>query len=397
MKPLKIWSYLIGLMIIGSCSFESQIPEGEYLIEGYLKNVEDGAVIMLYQLEKNTGSVVGRDTVINGRFSFRDTITGGVRKLSIGSISKGFPGVFLNIRVASSTKTVIEGEDRMIPTWQVYSTLKEQKEQCRLYKAARKEWYERASLSIKQDSLRLIRNRYNQKDVVYKQAKAQIDSIKIMERHLMLQIYKKQLEVLKEMPISLIWMETYADLLKLLTFGEYDSIAEEIRDLYKKLSESDKQTELGKICTEYMNLPTPIAEGDTMVDGDLFDVNGNLHHLSEFKGKYILLDFWSRGCAPCVASLPEMEEIIEQYKGRMEVVSISIDSENLWKSFVKEKQIKGNQWNELRKGMNTGLTVVYKVKSYPSYVMISQDGKVMKIWAGYGKGSLKKQIKELLQ
>lgn len=136
MKPLKIWSYLIGLMIIGSCSFESQIPEGEYLIEGYLKNVEDGAVIMLYQLEKNTGSVVGRDTVINGRFSFRDTITGGVRKLSIGSISKGFPGVFLNIRVASSTKTVIEGEDRMIPTWQVYSTLKEQKEQCRLYKAA---------------------------------------------------------------------------------------------------------------------------------------------------------------------------------------------------------------------------------------------------------------------
>ena len=213
----------------------------------------------------------------------------------------------------------------------------------------------------------------------------------------MLQIYKKQLEVLKEMPISLIWMETYADLLKLLTFGEYDSIAEEIRDLYKKLSESDKQTELGKICTEYMNLPTPIAEGDTMVDGDLFDVNGNLHHLSEFKGKYILLDFWSRGCAPCVASLPEMEEIIEQYKGRMEVVSISIDSENLWKSFVKEKQIKGNQWNELRKGMNTGLTVVYKVKSYPSYVMISQDGKVMKIWAGYGKGSLKKQIKELLQ
>ena len=152
MKPLKIWSYLIGLMIIGSCSFEFQIPEGEYLIEGYLKNVEDGAVIMLYQLEKNTGSVVGRDTVINGRFSFRDTITGGVRKLSIGSISKGFPGVFLNIRVASSTKTVIEGKDRMIPTWQVYSTLKEQKEQCRLYKAARKEWYERASLSIKQDS-----------------------------------------------------------------------------------------------------------------------------------------------------------------------------------------------------------------------------------------------------
>ena len=121
-----------------------------------------------------------------------------------------------------------------------------------------------------------------------------------------------------------------------------------------------------------------------------------MHHLSEFKGKYILLDFWSIGCGPCIASLPEMEEIIELYKGRMEVVGISIDPENLSKSSVKEKQMKGNQWNELRKG-NTGLTVVYKVDGYPCYVMISPDGKVKKIWKGYGKGALKKQVKELLQ
>jgi thiol-disulfide isomerase/thioredoxin len=396
MKRLKMWCILIGLMVMGSCSFEPKVLDGEFLIEGYLKNVDDGAIIMLYQFENNTGSVVGCDTVVNGRFSFRDTITCGVRKLSIGSISKGFPGAFLNIWVASSTKTVIEGEDEMIPVWQVHSVLKEQKDQSKLYQVTRKEWYERASLSVKQDSLRSIRNQYNEKDVEYKQAKLQIDSIKITERHLMVQIYKKQLEVLKEMPVGRIWMETYVDLLKLLTFDGFDSIAQDIRSLYKKLSESDKQTELGKICTEYMNLPVPIAEGDEMVDGDLFDVNGNLHHLSEFKGKYILLDFWSIGCGPCIASLPEMEEIIELYKGRMEVVGISIDPENLWKSFVKEKQMKGNQWNELRKG-NTGLTVVYKVDGYPCYVMISPDGKVKKIWKGYGKGALKKQVKELLQ
>ena len=27
--------------------------------------------------------------------------------------------------------------------------------------------------------------------------------------------------------------------------------------------------------------------------------------MTEFKGKYILLDFWSQGCGPCVQSLPE--------------------------------------------------------------------------------------------
>ena len=49
-----------------------------------------------------------------------------------------------------------------------------------------------------------------------------------------------------------------------------------------------------------------------MADGDLYDLDGNVRHLSEFKGKYILLDFWSQGCGPCLQSLPELEEVTEQ-------------------------------------------------------------------------------------
>lgn len=73
-----------------------------------------------------------------------------------------------------------------------------------------------------------------------------------------------------------------------------------------------------------------------MVDGDLYDLDGNVRHLTEFKGKYILLDFWSQGCGPCVQSLSEMEEITEMYKGRMEVVSISQDPKDAWKKFIAE-------------------------------------------------------------
>ena len=86
---------------------------------------------------------------------------------------------------------------------------------------------------------------------------------------------------------------------------------------------------------------------------------------------------------------------MELYRGRMEVVSICVDPEPLWKSFVAEKQMKGNQWNEKRKS-NTGLMVAYQVNGIPAYVMISPEGKIMKMWSGYGKGSLKKRIKELI-
>ena len=80
----------------------------------------------------------------------------------------------------------------------------------------------------------------------------------------------------------------------------------------------------------------------------------------------------------------------------MAVISISQDPKDEWKKFIAEKQLKGNQWNELRKG-STKLGASYQVKGIPHYVMISPEGKVQHIWAGYGKGSLKAKMKELIK
>ena len=57
--------------------------------------------------------------------------------------------------------------------------------------------------------------------------------------------------------------------------------------------------------------PVMVDIGDDMVDADLIDRDGHICHLSEFKGKYILLDFWNRGCGPCMKAFPEAAEIAE--------------------------------------------------------------------------------------
>ena len=128
-----------------------------------------------------------------------------------------------------------------------------------------------------------------------------------------------------------------------------------------RLTERPRQ---GKNITEYMNLGAEVNVGDEMADGDLYDSEGNLHHLSEFKGQYILLDFWSMGCGPCVQSIPEMEEVTAIYKDKLAVVSISGDSKENWKKFISEKSMTGNQWNELKNG-RTGLAARYKVVGIP--------------------------------
>ena len=80
----------------------------------------------------------------------------------------------------------------------------------------------------------------------------------------------------------------------------------------------------------------------------------------------------------------------------MEVVSINQDPKKKWKDIIDKKGLKGNQWNELRKG-NTGLAAAYQVTGIPHYVMISPEGKVIDVWKGYGEGSLKKKMKDLIK
>lgn len=77
----------------------------------------------------------------------------------------------------------------------------------------------------------------------------------------------------------------------------------------------------------------------------------------------------------------------------LSVVSISVDPKEQWLSFVEKKQMKGNQWNELRKA-GTGLAMSYRVKGYPHYVLIAPGGKIQSVWGGYGKGSLLDKLEE---
>lgn len=78
------------------------------------------------------------------------------------------------------------------------------------------------------------------------------------------------------------------------------------------------------------------------------------------------------------------------------MVSISVDPEKLWKAYLEKKPLKGNQWNELRKG-HTGLAAAYQLTGIPHYVLISPQGKVLWIRTGYGFGMLEKKMEEMVK
>ena len=77
MKKRNIW-LTVGLMagcVWTSCTTEPSVAENEFLIEGTLENVADGEVLYLCRVEDGALIKVARDTLEQGHFSFRDTIS----------------------------------------------------------------------------------------------------------------------------------------------------------------------------------------------------------------------------------------------------------------------------------------------------------------------------------
>ena len=61
-------------MALPSCNTHS-VPENEYLIEGTIQNIPDSTVIMLLKPNGQLLVLEQKDTIINGSFSFRDTVS----------------------------------------------------------------------------------------------------------------------------------------------------------------------------------------------------------------------------------------------------------------------------------------------------------------------------------
>lgn len=369
-----------------------QVPEGEFVIYGELQNVPDGSVLDLLRSDGNVMFRIASDTVIDGKFFFKDTITcSKARKLNLSARSQGFPGTFVNIWVKSGACVRISGEDCLFPLWNIDSDVPEQQVESEFSKLV---------LNDRRQMLKCLTER---SDLIAAHPNMDFDQVDIKKLDSLLKLYLplydsialQELNYMKEAPVTAVWLDRYATYVPFLQWNKKFGHEDLIRSLYDRMSEADRATEEGQLITAYLNLPEVVNVGDQMVDGDLYDVKGDLHHLSEFKGKYILLDFWSQGCGPCLQSFPELKEVSEMYKDSLEIVSISMDTKKSWSDFVERKGLTGNQWNELAKGA-TGLAAVYQVTGIPHYVMISPEGVILDMWKGYGPGSIKEKVQHWL-
>lgn len=66
------------------------------------------------------------------------------------------------------------------------------------------------------------------------------------------------------------------------------------------------------------------SEPKAVTEESFFDIDDGVHKLSEFKGKYVLVNFWATWCAPCRHEMPALDDLQAEFGGdAFQVVTIA--------------------------------------------------------------------------
>lgn len=108
----------------------------------------------------------------------------------------------------------------------------------------------------------------------------------------------------------------------------------------------------------------------------LYD-GGKKVSLSDFKGKYVLLDFWASWCGDCRREMPIMEEALKDYAGKIEVLSVSFDKKKeALKDYLKEHPANYPVLCDYSAWKESSVTKAYQLGWIPTFFIIAPDGKI---------------------
>ena len=330
------------------------------IVKGYSPALEDSTVVNIYIDNMSAAS----DTVFGGRF----TLTVPVEKLTESRLflmGKGCPNYLSTLFLSPGVTVSLTGTDCLHPLWKVDSPVPEQQTINRIM--------EHNSEAIREYLLiELDDASWNKMLPIY------------------MKMLKQTLDILPSLPVdaaSLTKLEGVAHTAKNMKDFPYMQQLKELEASTAARAPKGFEKELAMI--HAFVYPSHVQQvGEEFVDAELFDMQGNTHRLSEAfaDGRHVLLDFWSLGCGPCRMAEPEMREVYERMKDRLEIIGINRDNPSAWQENDWSKKIVWPNWNDGKMGKGGVENLYCDEDAIPYYVLLSPDGRILWKNVGYGVG-----------
>jgi thiol-disulfide isomerase/thioredoxin len=167
--------------------------------------------------------------------------------------------------------------------------------------------------------------------------------------------------------------------------------------VFRKATELEKE-QMKKMRSSMQNSEQNKSEliGKKAFPFSVTDITGNKYTLEKLKGKVIVINFWFVECKPCVMEIPELNELVEKYKGK-EVVFLGFATNDKSKieNFLKTKTYKYNIIADSKE-----VAELYRVNSYPTHIIIDMNSIISYYVTGLGPttvNDLDKQIESIIK
>jgi peroxiredoxin len=137
--------------------------------------------------------------------------------------------------------------------------------------------------------------------------------------------------------------------------------------------------------------PKLLDIGATAPDFSAVTADGKTVHLSDFRGKPVVLDFWATWCGPCQHSMPHLEKVYDEVKDKgVAVLAVCVwDDKPAYLKWAAAKTgiyMFQTAFDPAGRGDNNIAAKLYNVTAIPTQYVIDMNGKVAAAYMGYEEG-----------
>ena len=129
-----------------------------------------------------------------------------------------------------------------------------------------------------------------------------------------------------------------------------------------------------------------LKNGETAPEITAQTPEGETISLSEFKGKYVIIDFWASWCGDCRREIPELKKLYDEIKDwklgedKKELVFLSVSFDNkreAWTNLLEKENFPWTQISNLKNTREDPVYKAYKLHWIPTFFLVSPEGKIV--------------------
>jgi peroxiredoxin len=163
-------------------------------------------------------------------------------------------------------------------------------------------------------------------------------------------------------------------------YAGYDMDAKKVEPLFKKLPAATRNLPSGIAFKKRIEVAKKTGVGAYAINFTQNDTLDKPVSLSDFKGKYVLLDFWASWCGPCRAENPNVVKAFNEYKDKnFTVLSVSLDQPGKKQAWLDAIHKDGLTWTHVSdlKFWDNAVAKKYGIRAIPQNFLIDPTGKII--------------------